>query len=393
MNIKHYFDYNATTPVDPRVVEAMQPFYFEKFHNPSSFYREAGEANAAVDNAREQAAGLIGAVPREIIFTGGGTESDNLAIMGMVSKLRDKGKHIITSTIEHPAVLKSCEFLAKHGYEITYLPVNEKGFVDPRDLKDNLTDATILVSIMHANNEIGTIQPIKELAAIAHERDVLFHTDAVQSTGKIPMDVKDLGVDLLTYSGHKLYGPKGVGVLYKRRGLKIDPIIFGGGHENGMRGGTENVPGIVGLGKAAELAQAEMAEEEAKLRPWRDKIQKVIGETIPEIIINGDAEPRLYNTLNVTTKYIEGESILAMLDGEEFCLSSGSACSSKSLDPSHVLLAIGLKHEDAHGSLRISLGKYNTEQDVDNLLEALPPIVQRLRQISPFWNNKETGVR
>lgn len=388
MKVKRYFDYNATTPVDPRVVEAMQPFYFKSFHNPSSFYRAAGEASAAIDAAREQAARLIGADAKEIIFTGGGSESDNLAIQGVVSKLGDKGKHIITSAIEHPAVLKTCEFLAKHGYEITYLPVNNKGFVDPQDLKNSLTGATVLVSIMHANNEIGTIQPLKELAAIAHERDVLFHTDAVQSTGKIPIDVKDLGVDLLTFSGHKIYGPKGVGVLYKRRGLKIDPIIFGGGHENGMRGGTENVPGIVGVGKAAELALAEMAEEEAKLRPWRDKMQKVIAETVPEIIFNGGDEPRLYNTLNVSTKHIEGESILAMLDGEEFCLSSGSACSSKSLDPSHVLLAIGLKHEDAHGSLRISLGKFNTEQDVDDLLEALPPIVERLRQISPFWNNK-----
>jgi cysteine desulfurase len=386
MEIKRYFDYNATTPTDPRVVEAMQPFFYGNFYNPSSFYRGAGEANAAMDDAREKAAKLINADPREIFFTAGGTEADNLAVLGTASKLKDKGNHIITSEIEHPAILKACEFLGKKGFEITLLPVDEKGFVDPGELKRSIKDTTILVTIMHGNNEIGTLQPLKEFAAIAREKGVLFHTDAVQSTGKIPVDVKDLGVDMLTFSSHKIYGPKGMGVLYKKRGLKIDPLIFGGGHERGLRAGTENVPGIVGLGKAAELALAEMAEEEKKLRPIRDKIQKGIIETIPEVMINGDTENRLYNTLNVSIKYIEGESILAMLDGHEFSLSSGSACSSKSLDPSHVLLAIGLKHEDAHGSLRISLGKYNTEEDADHLLEVLPPIVERLRSISPFWN-------
>jgi cysteine desulfurase len=388
MEIRRYFDYNATTPVDPRVAEAMQPYLFGTFHNPSSFYRAAGEANAVVEDARDKVAKLIGADPREIIFTGGGTESDNLAIQGVASKLKYKGNHIITSAIEHPAVLKTCEFLEKHGYEITQLPVNAIGLVDPEELRKRIKETTILVSIMHANNEIGTLQPLKELVAVAHEKEILFHTDAVQSTGKIPVDVKDLGVDMLTFSSHKIYGPKGIGVLYKRRGLRIDPLIFGGGHESGMRAGTENVPGIVGLGKAAELALAEMAAEEKKLRPLRDKLQKAIVESIPEVMVNGDTDQRLYNTLNVSIKYIEGESILAMLDGEEFCLSSGSACSSKSLDPSHVLLAIGLKHEDAHGSLRISLGKFNSEQDADDLLTALPPIVERLRQISPFWNSK-----
>ena len=388
MKLKYYFDYNATTPTDPRVVEEMQPFFSEKFYNPSSFYRGAGEANAAVAAAREKVAKLINATNREIFFTSGGTESDNLAIQGAVSKLKEKGSHIITSAIEHPAVLKTCDFLNKNGFEITLLPVDKNGFVHPDDLSKNIKDTTILVSIMHANNEIGTIQPLKELIEIAHGKGVLFHTDAVQSTGKVPVDVKDLDVDLLSFSSHKIYGPKGMGVLYKKHNVKLEPLIFGGGHEKGLRGGTENVPGIVGLGKAAELALAEMEGEEKRLRPLRDKIQKELIEKIPEVLINGDTEHKLYNTINVSMKYIEGESILAMLDGDGFALSSGSACSSKSLDPSHVLLALGLKHEDAHGSLRISLGKYNSEEDADRLLEALPPIVERLRSISPFWNKK-----
>ncbi|UCH95549.1 MAG: cysteine desulfurase NifS [Candidatus Aminicenantes bacterium] len=388
MKIKYYLDYNATTPTDPRVVEEMQSYFFETFHNPSSFYRKAGEARQAIENARERAAKLINAEPREIFFTSGGTESDNLAIQGTASKLKEKGNHIITSNIEHPAVLEACKFLEKKGYEVTYLPVDSKGFVNPDDLRSSIKDTTILVSIMHANNEIGTIQPLKELAAIAHEKGVYFHTDAVQSTGKIPVDVKELDVDMLSFSSHKIYGPKGMGVLYKKHKVKINPLILGGGHEKGLRSGTENVPGIVGLGKAAELALAEMANEEKRIRPIRDRLQKAIVEIIPESFVNGDTENKLYNTINVSIKYIEGESILAMLDGEGFALSSGSACSSKSLEPSHVLLALGLKHEDAHGSLRISLGKYNTEEDADRLLEVLPPIVERLRSISPFWNKK-----
>lgn len=388
MDIKNYFDYNATTPVDPRVAEAMQPFFTDNFHNPSSFYSRAGEASYAIDAAREKVAKLINAAPNEIFFTSCGTESDNLAIRGVASKLKHKGNHIITTAIEHPAILKTCQFLEKKGYEVTYLPVNKLGKVDPEELKKSLKDTTILVSIMQANNEIGTIQPIKELVAITHEKGVYFHTDAVQSVGKIPVDVKALGVDMLSFSGHKIYGPKGIGVLYKKRGVKIDPLLIGGGHENNLRAGTENVPGIVGLGKAAQLALAEMAEEEQKLRPLRDRIKKGIMETIPEIIINGDPENGLYNTLNVSLKFIEGEAILAMLDGNGFALSSGSACSSKSLDPSHVLLAIGLEHADAHGSLRISLGKYNTEDAVDKLLEVLPQIALRLRKMSPFWDDK-----
>ncbi len=388
MATKYYFDYNATTPTDPRVIEAMQPFFFEKFHNPSSFYRNAGEARDAVEKAREQVAKLIRTEPREIFFTSGGTESDNLAVQGTAYKLKEKGNHIITSAIEHPAVLETCKFLEKRGYEITYLPVDKYGFVDPADLEKNIKSSTILVTIMHANNETGTLQPLKELIAIAHEKGVLFHTDAVQSTGKIPVDVKQSDVDFLSFSSHKIYGPKGMGVLYKKHKLKIEPLFLGGGHEKGLRPGTENVPGIVGLGKATELALAEMEEEEKRLRPLRDKLQRGIVERIPEVLINGDTEYKLYNTANVTIKYIEGESILAMLEGEGFALSSGSACSSKSLEPSHVLLAMGLKHEDAHGSLRISLGKYNTEEEADRLLEVLPPIVDRLRRMSPFWDKK-----
>lgn len=389
MELEKYFDYNATTPVDPRVVEAMQPFFTENFHNPSSFYSKAGEAHGAVEAAREQVAKLLNAKPEEIFFTSGGTESDNLAIQGVASRYREKGNHIITSAIEHPAVLKTCQFLAQYkGFEVTYLTVNEKGYVSPEELEKSIKDTTILVTIMHANNEIGTLQPLKTLAAIAHNKGVLFHTDAVQSTGKIPVDVKELGIDMLSFSSHKLYGPKGMGVLYKKKGIKIDPLLFGGGHEQGLRAGTENVTGIVGLGKATEIALAEMAGEEKKIKPLRDRLKKEILETIPDVLVNGDPENGLYNTLNISIRQIEGESILAMLDGNGFALSSGSACSSKSLDPSHVLLAIGLKHEDAHGSVRISMGKYNTENAVNGLLETLPQVVKRLRSMSPFWVNK-----
>lgn len=388
MEIRYYFDYNATTPTDPRVVEAMKPYFFENFHNPSSFYRRAGEANHAVEQAREKIARLINASIKEIFFTSGGTESDNLAVQGAAFKLKEKGNHIITSKIEHPAVLKTCQYLEKNGFEVTYLTVDKYGFVDPENLAKSIKNNTILVSIMHANNEIGTLQPLKELVEIAHRRGVYFHTDAVQSTGKIPLDVKELDVDLMSFSSHKIYGPKGVGVLYKKEKVKISPILFGGGHEKGLRAGTENVQGIVGMGKAAELSSLEMVEEEKKLRPLRDRLQAEIVKRIPEVLINGDTDKRLYNTLNISVKYIEGESMLAMLDQQGLALSSGSACSSKSLDPSHVLLAIGLKHEDAHGSLRISLGRYNTQDDVEKLLETLPPIVERLRKMSPFWKNK-----
>ena len=388
MNLKYYFDYNSTTPTDPRVVKEIIPYFSTKFFNPSSFYREAGEISIDIENARERVAKLLNAEVNEIFFTSGGTESDNLAILGITSKLKEKGNHIITSKIEHPAVLNTCKYLSKKGFEVTYLPVDKYGLLDPDDLKKEIKDTTILVTIMHANNEIGTIQPVKELSEIAHQRGILFHTDAVQSAGKMKVDVKELDIDMLSISSHKIYGPKGMGVLFKKKRVEINPMIFGGAHEKGLRAGTENVPGIIGFGKAAELAILEMHENEKRLKPIRDKIEKGIIETIPDVIINGNTDKRLYNTLNVSIKYIEGESILAFLDNQGFALSSGSACSSKSLEPSHVLLALGLKHEEAHGSLRISLGKYNKKEDADKLIEVLPPIVERLRSMSPFWKNK-----
>jgi len=388
MNLKYYFDYNSTTPTDPRVVKEIIPYFSTKFFNPSSFYRKAGEISIDIESAREKIAKLLNADVNEIFFTSGGTESDNLAILGITSKLKEKGNHIITSKIEHPAVLNTCKYLSKKGFEITYLPVDKYGLLNPDDLKKEIKDSTILVTIMHANNEIGTIQPVKELSKIAHQNGILFHTDAVQSAGKMKVDVKELDIDMLSISSHKIYGPKGMGVLFKKKKVKINPMIFGGAHEKGLRAGTENVPGIIGIGKAAELAALEMYENEKRLKPIRDKIEKGIIETIPDVIINGNTDKRLYNTLNVSIKYIEGESILAFLDNQGFALSSGSACSSKSLEPSHVLLALGLKHEEAHGSLRISLGKYNKKEDADKLIEILPPIVERLRSMSPFWKNK-----
>lgn len=383
-----YFDYNATTPTDPRVLKSMEPFFCENFHNPSSFYRDAASAGYAIEKSREQISQLINCRQDEIIFTSGGTESDNLAIQGVVRALKSKGNHIITSQIEHPAVLETFKYLAGGGMDVTFLPVDSDGLVDPDVLAKSIKKGTVLISIMHANNETGTIQPLKELIQVAHRRGILFHTDAVQSTGKIPVDVKDLDVDLLSFSSHKIYGPKGMGVLYKRKGLKLEPLLFGGGHEYGLRAGTENVSGIVGLGTAAELIHKEMAGESARLTKLRDRIQAGIQNGITEIVFNGSLERRLFNTINVSIRYIEGESILAMLDQKDFALSSGSACSSKSLDPSHVLLALGLSHEDAHGSLRISLGKYNTSAGGDALIEVLPGIVERLRSISPFWKGK-----
>jgi len=388
MDKTYYFDYNATTPTDPRVVDAMAPFFTEKFHNPSSFYRHAGQAFQAMEAARASVAALLHASAKEIIFTSGGTESDNLAIQGVAAKLKAKGNHLITTKIEHPAVLNTCQHLAKSGFEVTFLPVDRVGMVDPDALRQSIRPATILVSIMHANNEIGTIQPLKELIAITHEKGALFHSDAVQSTGKLPINVKDLDIDLLSFSSHKIYGPKGMGVLYVKSGVKLEPLLFGGGHERGLRSGTENVPGIIGLGKAAELAGQEMAAEEKRLRPLRDRLETEFRRIIPDIMVNGDTRQRLYNTLNLSIRFIEGEAMLGYLDQHGLALSSGSACSAKSLEPSHVLLAIGLSHEDAHGSLRISLGKYNQPADVDKLIEVLPPIVEKLRSMSPFWKKK-----
>mgnify|MGYP000237187243 CR=1 FL=1 len=386
MKTQYYFDYNATTPVDPRVVERMLPFFTERFHNPSSFYHQAGEVMEELDKARAELARLAGANADELFFCGNGTESDNLAIFGTMLQ-SDKG-HLITSAIEHPAVLNSCRQLRKDGYDLTILPVDGHGFVDPDDLRKAMREDTRLVSIMWANNEIGSIQPVAELAKITHEHGALFHTDAVQAMGKTAVDVASAGIDLLSFSAHKMYGPKGLGLLYKRRGLRLRPLVFGGGHEKGLRPGTENTAAIVGAGEAARLVSAHMNEEIKKIRHWRDDLQAKILERIPEILVNGDREPRLSNTLNISIRLIEGESILALLDTQGLALSSGSACSSRSLDPSHVLLALGRSHEDAHGSLRISLGRFTSRQDLDHLLDHLPPIAERLRMISPFWQNR-----
>ncbi len=383
-----YLDYNATTPLDRRVFEAMRSFLEEQFYNPSSVYMPAQRVRSAVEEARAKVAALIAAEESEIIFTSGGTEADNLAIKGVAFSLADRGKHIITSRIEHHAVLSACEFLEKLGYEITYLPVDSYGIVDLDALKRSIRKDTILISIMWANNEIGTLQPVAEIAEIAHKYGVIFHTDAVQAVGKIPVDVEKVGVDMLSLSAHKFYGPKGAGALYVRKGLRLEALLHGGHQEKRLRAGTENVAGIVGMGKAAEIALEEMGEEERRIRPLRDRLEKEITRRIPEVVITGHPEKRLFNTLNVCVKYVEGESILMSLDMEGIRASSGSACTSGSLEPSHVLLALGLPHEVAHGSLRFSFGKFNTEEDVKRVAETLPPIVERLREMSPFWKEK-----
>lgn len=390
-----YMDYSATTYVKPEVLDAMMPFFTEKFGNPSSFYGISRETKMAVDNARAQVAKAINCDPNEVYFTGGGSEADNWAIKGIATAHMKKGNHIITTKIEHHAVLHTCEFLEKFGFEVTYLDVNEEGFVDIKQLEEAITDKTILVSIMFANNEIGTIQPIKEIGALCREKKVLFHTDAVQAVGSVPVDVKEMNIDLLSLAGHKLYGPKGIGALYIRRGIRIDNLIHGGGQERGRRAGTENIPGVVGLGKAIELATENIEENRARLTVLRDKLIDGILERIPYARLNGPrGDKRLPGNSNISFEFIEGESILLSLDFEGICASSGSACTSGSLDPSHVLLAIGLPHEKAHGSLRTTLGAASTEEDVEKLLNELPPIIERLRNMSPLWYDfKRKGER
>ena len=390
-----YMDYSATTYVKPEVLDAMMPFFTEKFGNPSSFYGISRETKMAVDNARAQVAKAINCDPNEVYFTGGGSEADNWAIKGIATAHMKKGNHIITTKIEHHAVLHTCEFLEKFGFEVTYLDVNEEGFVDLKQLEEAITDKTILVSIMFANNEIGTIQPIKEIGALCREKKVLFHTDAVQAVGSVPVDVKDMNIDLLSLAGHKFYGPKGVGALYIRRGVRIDNLIHGGGQERGRRAGTENIPGVVGLGKAIEIATENIEENRARLTVLRDKLIDGILERIPYARLNGPrGDKRLPGNSNISFEFIEGESILLSLDFEGICASSGSACTSGSLDPSHVLLAIGLPHEKAHGSLRTTLGAASTEEDVEKLLNELPPIIERLRNMSPLWYDfKRKGER
>ena len=382
-----YMDYSATTYVKTEVLDAMMPFFTEKFGNPSSFYGISRETKMAIDNARAQVAKAINCDPNEVYFTGGGSEADNWAIKGIATAHMKKGNHIITTKIEHHAVLHTCEFLEKFGFEVTYLDVNEEGFVDLKQLEEAITDKTILVSIMFANNEIGTIQPIKEIGALCREKKVLFHTDAVQAVGSVPVDVKEMNIDLLSLAGHKLYGPKGIGALYIRKGVRIDNLIHGGGQERARRAGTENTASIVGLGKAIELATESLEEHNKKITKLRDRLIDGLLK-VPHTRLNGPrGEKRLPGNANITFEFIEGESILLSLDFEGVCASSGIACTSGSLDPSHVLLAIGLPHELAHGSLRLTLGDGSTDEDVDYVLEVVPPIIERLRNMSPLWED------
>ncbi len=380
-----YLDYAATTPMDPEVLKAMLPYFTDRFGNPSSIHSFGQEAKAAVEKAREEIASFLGAKQDEIIFTSGGSESDNFAIKGVAYANKHKGNHIITSSIEHHAVIKSCEFLEKMGFEVTYLPVSKDGLVDPEDVKKAITDKTILISIMHASNEIGTIQPIKEIGKIAREKKIYFHSDAVQTFGHIHINVDELNVDLLSVSAHKLCGPKGIGILYVRKGTKIVSFIHGGGQERKRRASTENVPAIVGFGKAVEIAKKTMDEEVKKLVILRDKLIKGILEKIDNVYLNGHPERRLPNNVNVSVESIEGESMLLSLDMEGIAASTGSACTSASLEASHVLLALGLSHELAHGSLRFTLGRYTEKEDINKVLEILPKIVKKLRSISPLW--------
>jgi cysteine desulfurase len=384
-----YMDHAATTYTRPEVLEAMVPYFHDRFGNPSSIYRIARESQIAVESARAQVARALGAEPDEIYFTSGGSEADNWAIKGIASARRKKGNHIITSRIEHHAVLHPCEFLEKAGYEVTYLPVDRDGFVDPASLEDAITEKTILVSVMFANNEIGTIQPVAELGAIAKQHHIPFHTDAVQAVGNIPIRVQEQNIDLLSISAHKFYGPKGVGALYIRKGLSVDNLIHGGGQEKKKRAGTENTAGIVGMGKAIELATADIPAYNARLCSLRDRLLKEIQEGIPYSHLNGHPEKRLPGNLNMSFEFIEGESMLLLLDDAGICASTGSACTSGSLEPSHVLLAIGLPPEIAHGSLRLTLGQVNGEEDVDYVLEVLPGIVSRLREMSPLYHERK----
>jgi cysteine desulfurase len=387
--MKVYLDNAATTPVDKRVLEAMLPYFSEKYGNPSSIYKFSEEARRAVEDARGKVAKLIGAETSEIVFTSGGTEADNLAIKGI---LNGKKGHIITSAIEHPAVLNVCKALEREGFEVTYIPVNKDGLVSPEDVKNAIRNDTVLITIMHANNEIGTIQPVEEIGKMARERGIVFHTDAVQTVGKIPVDVKKMNVDLLTISSHKIYGPKGVGALYVRNGVDVKPLSGGGGHEKGLRSGTENVPGIVGFGKAAELALEEMAPNYERMRRLRDRLIDA-GLKIENSWLNGSREKRVPCNVNLGFKFIEGEALVLELDFNGICASTGSACSSKSLEPSHVLRAIGLPPEYCHGSLRMTLGKQNTEEEIDYVIEVLPRVVEKLREISPFKKEYDVDVQ
>ncbi len=384
-----YLDYAATTPTHPEVVKAMLPYFTEVFGNPSGIYAYGQEAKGAIEEARSKVANLIGARDEEIVFTSGGTEADNFALKGVAFANQNKGNHIITSSIEHHAVMETGKFLEGRGFRVTYLPVDGYGLVDPDNVRKAITDKTILISVMHANNEVGTMEPITEIGKIAKETGIYFHTDAVQTVGHIPVNVNELGVDLLSMAAHKLYGPKGVGALYIRKSTKLVSHMHGGGQERERRASTENVPGIVGFGRAAELAQREMSEEAKRLAYLRDQLIKGLQERINHIRLNGHPQRRLPNNVNVSIDFVEGESMCLNLDLEGICTSTGSACSSASLESSHVLLAMGLPPEQARGSLRLTLGKWTTEEEIGQVLEVLPRIVTRLRAMSPLLKNRK----
>ncbi len=383
-----YLDNAATTKIDDRVIEAMTKALKENYGNPSSIYLEARETKKVLDNARKQVGDLIKARPEEIVFTAGGSEADNMALIGIARAYAQKGKHIITSKVEHHAILHTCEYLEKNGYEVTYLPVDEYGMVSVQSVKDAIRPDTILVSIMYANNEVGTIMPIGGIGAITKEKGVLLHTDAVQAIGHVDIDVVRDNIDLLSLTAHKIHGPKGIGALYIRRGVKMASLIHGGGQERGLRAGTENVPGAVALGLACELAGVDFKKNNAYMTLLRDRLIAGIMDAIPFVKLNGHPTKRLSNNVNISIKFIEGEGMLLRLDMKGICASSGSACTSGSLDPSHVLLAMGLDHATAHGSLRLSLSHENTGEEVDYLLKVLPEIVEFLRNMSPIYNEQ-----
>jgi cysteine desulfurase len=378
-----YFDNNATTKVAEEVLEEIKPLFCKLYGNPSSMHTFGGQMGRRIRRAREQVAELLGCEPGEIVFTSGGTESDNAAIKGALAAVPDKRK-VITTRVEHPAVLTVCRELENHGYTVVELSVDRRGRFDPAELDGQLDDNTAIVTIMYANNETGVVFPIEDIAALVKSKGIIFHTDAVQAVGKIPLNLSKSNIDLLSLSGHKLHAPKGVGVLYVRKGTRLSPFMLGGHQEAGRRAGTENVPGIVGLGKACELAAENLEIENGKVKALRDKLEKSILAKCPDCRLNGDPENRLPNTTNISFEYIEGEAILLMLDKYGICASSGSACTSGSLEPSHVLRAMGVPFTAAHGSIRFSLSRYNTEEDVDYTIEKLPPIISRLRELSPF---------
>ncbi|MFQ5930139.1 MAG: cysteine desulfurase NifS [Acidobacteriota bacterium] len=380
-----YLDNNATTPVDPRVFEAMRPYYVEDFGNAASIHTYGQKARCAVEDARGQVADLIRARPNEILFTSGGTESDNTALRGVAARHQSRGNHIITTSIEHSAILRSCEQLEKEGFCITYIPVDRKGIVRLDKLKEAIDDQTILISVMHGNNEIGAIQSIEHIAAMARERKILFHTDAVQTVGKIGVNVEELGVDLLSLSAHKMHGPKGVGALYVRRGVSMNPLLFGGSHERSRRAGTLDVPGIVGLGMACELSNEALEDFNTRVRALRDKLEKGILEQIPNTVVNGSRTERLPHLTNISFRSVEGEALLISLDFQGVAVSTGSACSSGTVEPSHVLTALGGNQKLRDSAIRFSLSRLNTENDVDYVLQILPGIVERMREVSPLY--------